>query len=343
MTYSASPSGFVRIVRQSAFATLLLSCAATAQTFPASCDTGELATVPLTFTDDQRPLIDASINGHTVPAMLNLGSAQTTVLNKKTLDRFGVPVRQVTSTAYRDEKDGRGNVLPTDQVVVKEGMMAVLKDYSAARTEGKNMSFIVEDFIDDAFGARIGAGNLLQTDLELALDAGYLKYFKPDGCFREHLAYWDAKAVAVPIRVDVWKRDPRPVFSVLINGKETFALLSTATPHSYIPASAAARLGLTPTAPGATQEEPLPGHGRDKPVWNVPVEQMAVGGLAVKDFNLRLMDLPYSGELVVLGADFLHRYRVYIAMSQGQVYFSPIGTQTPKRGSVEVIPQPLDS
>ena len=55
------------------------------------------------------------------------------------------------------------------------------------------------------------------------------------------------------------------------------------------------------------------------------------------------MDLPHSGAILVLGADFLHRHRVYIAMSQMQIYFTPISTpRVLKRGSVKVIPIPVD-
>ena len=62
--------------------------------------------------------------------------------------------------------------------------------------------------------------------------------------------------------------------------------------------------------------------------------------LEVKDMDLRLMDLPHSGEILVLGADFLHRHRIYIATSQKQIYFSPITTpRAVKRGEVKVIPQ----
>ena len=184
---------------------------------------------------------------------------------------------------------------------------------------------------------------VLQTDLEIALDAGYLKSFKPNGCFRTHLAYWDPQAVAVPLFQDPWKRDPRLVFGVRINGKVLGALLSTATPHSYLPRVTAERLGLTPGSPGATREDPLPGHAPDNPVWKVPVPELSIGSLQVNGVDLRLMDLPYSGDLLVLGADFLHRYRVYIATSQKQVYFSAVTTpREVKRGSVKVIPQVLN-
>lgn len=325
---------------------LLSSSPAIAQSPAASCDMGELSTTPLTFTSDLRPVMSASLNGTAIPAVVNIGSAQTIVLNKKTLDRLGIKVRHVTSTQFHDNRHPtttfipRGDFMPSGMFIVKEGVTTFVDDASFGRTRLKDSWYLVEDFMDDTFSARVGAGNLLQTDLEIALDEGYLKHFNPSGCFREHLAYWDPNAIAVPIDVDPWKRDPRPVFRMLINGKQVWALLSTATPHSYLPASVAAQLGLTPTAAGATREDPLPGDGADKPVWSVPVDHMSIGGMEVKDFKVRLMDLPHSGALLVLGTDFLHRHRTYIAMSQRQVYFSAVKNPILKRGTVDVVPQP---
>lgn len=299
---------------------------------------GEKATIPLSFTEDLRPVAQASIGGASVPVMLSTGAQESVVFNKKVLERLGIPVRTTTSKMFAiDERNDR-NV-----DIVRDIMIAPIKNFSFGLAKGKNGEFFVEDFLDDTYGLRIGAGTLLKQDLELALDAGYMKMFQPDGCFGEHLAYWDPQAVAVMSMGDPWKRDPRVVFNVRINGQIVTALLSTSTPQSYLPKAAGARLGLSPDARGAVREDPLPGDKADKPVWKVSVPLMNIGDLEVKDLDLRLMDLPQSGEILVLGVDFLHRHRVYIAMSQQKIYFSPISTpRVMKRGKVEVIPQTLD-
>lgn len=316
----------------------MLSNAAFAQSPTASCELGEQASFPLTFTEDMRPVGQAVINGTSVPVMISTGAAESAVLNKKTLDRLGIRVSSSTSSMFpSDERN------PTNAHLFRTISYALLNDSSFGSTRKKDALYPVEDFMDDTFGMRVGAGQLLQTDLELALDAGYIKSFRPKGCFREHLAYWDAQAVAVPVTADLWKRDPRVVFAVRIGDKAIPALLSTATPHSYLPKGTAAWLGLTPGSPGATREEALPGHAPDQAVWKVPVPAMSIGALEVKDLDLRLMDLPHSGDILVLGADFLHRHRVYIAMSQMQIYFSPISTpRALKRGSVKVVPLPVE-
>lgn len=314
----------------------MLSNAAFAQSSTASCERGEQASFPLTFTDDMRPVGEAVLNGTAVPVMISTGAAESAVLNKKALDRLGIRVSSSTSSMFpSDERN------PTGVHLVRNISYALLENFSFGSTRKKDALYPVEDFMDDTFGMRVGAGSLLQTDLEIALDAGYIKSFRPKACFREHLAYWDPQAVAVPATADLWKRDPRVVFAVRIGDKAVPALLSTATPHSYLPKGTAEWLGLTSGSPGATREEPLPGHGPDQAVWKVPVSTMSIGALEVKDIDLRLMDLPHSGDILVLGADFLHRHRVYIAMSQMQVYFSPITTpKAVKSGSVKVIAVP---
>lgn len=294
--------------------------------------------MPLTFTDDMRPVGRATINGAIVPVMLSTAAAESVVLNKKTLDRLGIDIRSSTARLLAD--DIQRNPLGID--IVRDVSHALVKEFSFDQVTRNDESYLVEDFMDDSFGVRMGAGSLLQSDLEIALDAGYIKSFKPSGCFRAHLAYWDPQTVAVAAFRDTWKRDPRMVFTVRIGGKDLPALLSTATPHSYLPKVVAERLGLTPDSPGATREEPLPGHTAEQAVWKVPVRSLQIGALEVTDLDLRLMDLPYSGQVLILGADFLHRHRVYIATSQNQIYFSPVSTpRTMKRGTVNVIPQPI--
>lgn len=317
---------------------LFASHAASASSLPAGCEMRELASLGLRFTEDLRPVGDATINGHTVSAMLSTGAAESVVLNKKILERLGIAVRSATSKL--DAADKRNSHQGVDMLV--DTSYATIKELSIGQVARKSGAYKVEDFIDDTYGIRVGAGTLLHTDLEIALDAGYLKSFDPHGCTQAHLAYWDPQAVSVLAMGDPWKRDARVVFTAQIGGKPIHALLSTATPHSYLPKAAAVRLGLTPDSPGATREAPMPGHDADKPVWKVPVPSMSIGALEVRDLELRLMDLAHEGEVLVLGVDFLHRHRVYIAMEQRRIYFSPVTTPQPlKRGSVQVIPQPL--
>lgn len=312
---------------------------AVANSLPPGCEMRELANIPLSFADDLRPIGEATINGRAVSAMLSTGAGESIILNKKVLQQLGIPVRSTTSKL--DAEDHRNSHKWVDMYV--DISLARVDELSIGQIAKKSGSYQVEDFMDDTYGVRVGAGMLLETDLEIALDAGYLKMFSPNGCGQAPLAYWDPEAVSVLAMGDPWKRDTRLVFNALVGGKPILAMLSTATPHSYLPKAAAVRLGLTPDSPGATREAPLPGDNPDKPVWKVPMPPMSIGALQVKDLDLRLMDLPREAEILVLGVDFLHRHRVYISRGQRLIYFSPVAMPRPlKRGAVQVISPPVN-
>lgn len=295
----------------------LTPLAALAQTLPAGCAMNELAMVPLIFTTNGVPLVEATLNGSKIPALLDLGQQHATAISKKTLDQLGVPIRS-TETNYPG-------------VFV---MNSLIDHFALGPNEHKKSWFPVEDIPYDFIGAKIGANYLLRTDLELNFEDRYIKYFKPTGCYRAKLAYWDANAVSVPARHDSRRRDLRPWFKVRINGKDISATLSTADEHTYMDLFTAQRMGLSTEAPGAVREEPVVGwYDRSQSVWTVPVAEMMVGDLKVTDFKVRLMNMDLTGEAIFLGADFLRRHRVYIAMSQNRIYFTPIT-------SAPVPPQP---
>lgn len=225
---SLTPPAFrISLLRAAICAGLFMSHAAWANSLPAGCDMREQARIPLSFTDDLRPVAEATINGSTVPAMLSTGAGESLVFNKKILERLGIEVRHTTSKL--DAEDARN---PKTVDLYVDISHANIKDFSIGPAKGKGGTYKVENFMDDTYGVRVGAGMLLQSDLEIALDDGYLKSFNPSGCTGAHLAYWDPQATSVLAMWDPWKRDARVVFTATVGGKPIHALLSTATPYS---------------------------------------------------------------------------------------------------------------
>jgi predicted aspartyl protease len=258
--------------------------------------------------DDSLPIVETQVNGHAVPSVLDTGLQPATSLDKKTLEGFGVTVRSVEST-----------------YAGVDVMTALMDHIALGPTEYKKTWFVVNDLEEEGVGAKIGANFLFRTDVEIALADRYLKFFKPSGCFRAKLAYWDATAPSVPFTVHPLKKDMRPWFKVSINGKEIKAVISTASPHSYMDLFTAQRMGLSTELAGAQRLAPFEGwFGRKQEVWRVPVPEMSIGDLKLKDVDMRLLNLDLSGETLILGVDFLRQHRVYVAMSQNRIYFSPV-------------------
>jgi len=151
----------VSLLRYAVCASLAWSNAALAQSLSPDCDMGEQTTMPLKWTDDMRPIGEAIINGTPVPAMISTAAADSAILNKKILDRLGVPVRTSQSVMFPENIRN-----PTGIYSVLDVSFAVLDDFSFGAARRKNVMYQVEDFMDDTFGVRIGAANLLYTDLE---------------------------------------------------------------------------------------------------------------------------------------------------------------------------------
>lgn len=285
-----------------------LSAPASAQALPAGCQPGEPSTLPLTFRSDAVPLVEVRIDGHAVPALIDTGAQQATSLDRKTLEEFGVKVKLSES-----------NYVGVQVANAQVGHVAL------GPNEYRNAWFAVDDLQDQGVGAKIGANYLFRSDVEIALAGGYLKLFQPRGCLRASLAYWDPKTPSVPFKVHPLRKDLRPWFKVRINGQDIDAVISTISTHSYVDLFTAQRMGLSPESPGATREASVKSwRDRQQPVWKVPVPRMSIGELEIKDFDLRLMNMDLSGEMLVLGTDFLRRHRVYVAMSQNRIYFSPV-------------------
>lgn len=286
----------------------LLAPAASAQSLPPGCVLGEVATLPLTFHGNSVPVAEARINGKPVEALIDSGGQHATVLDKDTLEGMGVKVIS-SETNYAG-------------VYV---LNANIEHIAIGATEFRKAWFAVDKLTGEGVGARIGANYLFRNDVELNLQDRYLKFFKPTGCLRAPLAYWDPTTPSVPFQIHPQRKDLRPWFKVRINGEEVKAVISTTTTHSYLDLFTAKRMGLTPESPGATRGQPgLKWNDRDAAFWTVPVPQMAIGKLETKDFSLRLVNMERSGEMLVLGTDFLKRHRVYVAMSQNRIYFSPL-------------------
>ena len=294
-----------------------LPAAVLAQSRPAGCHTGEITTLPLTIRDDSLPIVETRVNGHAVPSMLDTGLQFATSLDKKTLEGFGVRVRSMESTYAGID------------------VMTALMDHVAlGPTEYKKTWFVVNDLADEGVGAKIGANILFRTDVEIALTERYLKFFKPSGCFRAKLAYWDAAAPSVPFTIHPLKKDMRPWFKVRVNGNEISAVISTASSHSYMDLFTAQRMGLSAESAGAKRLAPVEGwHGRKQEVWSVPVAEMSIGDLKLKNVDMRLLNLGLAGEMLILGADFLSQHRVYVAMSQNRIYFSPVNAKPAPSGA----------
>lgn len=272
----------------------------------AQCDLGDPVTTPIVFAGEARvPVITGTVNKQPFRFMLKTSDSATT-LNRAPLEKMGLSVRSTTT-----------NYVGVD-------VLTVFTDKVTAGAVGRSGEFIVHDKKSEVYDGKVGGTMLLRTDLELAYADGYMKQTSPRGCIRTFLATWDPKAIVVRFTNDAEHADLRPFFWVSVNGTPVRAIIATDWAETTIDAKTAARLGLTPTMAGAQDDGEVTGW-RDKKqkVSKVPAD-IAIGDYQVKQATVRIFDMDLSGELMVLGADFLRANRVLIAMSQRKLYITPV-------------------
>jgi predicted aspartyl protease len=287
------------------FALMPAHAPALAQTLPAGCEVQLLSTLPVVF-ENGLPTVEGKINGQPLRMLVDTGITVTT-LSKPAAEKLGIPVITSEST-YAGI-----NV-----------MNAQLDSFAVGPFDRKGW-FVVDEYKNTGADLRLGANILFGTDVEIFLAQQQLKFFSSKGCFRAKLAYWDQSAASVKLEIDPRKRDLRPWFMTRINGKDIPTVLSTKSEHSYLDRHTAARAGITPELPDAQPEQSIVGwREKTQPVWSIPLTAMSIGGMPVPDFKIRLVNLDLSGEILVLGRDFLLRHRVYVAKGQGRVYFTPV-------------------
>lgn len=275
-----------------------------------TCDMGTPTVVPLSFVGAEAyPTIPVTIDGK--PADVFLETEQrVTLLNQKPLDKLGIKTRNAETTyAGVDIK------------------VTLLSEFLAAGVNAKGY-FSVVDASDEILGS-LGMNHFQRKDIDLWLANREMRVSRPVDCRRAFLATWDPKAHTVDFRLDPSLRDLRPWFKVRVNGTDVNAIIATGSPYSYLDLHTAARLGITPQSPGVAESgEVISWRDKRMQVWRAPVTEMKIGNYTVPTPRLYLYDMTLSGEMMVLGLDFLRNHRVLMSMSQRRIYISHLGGPT---------------
>jgi clan AA aspartic protease (TIGR02281 family) len=185
----------------------------------------------------------------------------------------------------------------------------------------------------------LGAGFLLQTDVEFDLADKRLRFFKPRGCRGDQVVYWNTPYAVTPL---LPPQDRALKVAVMVNGTPVRAQLDTGSPHSSLIPESAERAGIKPF----TKDAAMVGVARGLGPQAVAVSQGIFSSFAfgdevihnaaldiadmfqadtVEELGSRLARPAVDAQQMLIGADFFHAHRIYIAESQHKIYVSYIG------------------
>jgi hypothetical protein len=309
------------------FASLALVAAAPCSAMAADgqCQLIKIAEWPLR-SDSYRPAVDATINGQKVGVLLDTG-ASLSFIRRSAANKLGL----ITSPKRGYRLFGIGGETQVEETLVDEFRIAdaVYKNW-VALVAGEH------DFPGD-LAVLLGYDFFNQMDIEFDLPNKVVRLFQAKGCGGASLAYWSKDAVALPLEAGKYI-----FFPVSVNGKPLLAELDSGTSLSALSAEGALQVNVTSQTPGVVPGGCVTGLGKVRvDQWIAPFESFRIGDEVIRSPRIRFGDLwqntkyESTGSTIarrlndlpdmLLGADFLRAHRVYVAHSQGKLYFSYSG------------------
>ncbi|MGH7009584.1 MAG: aspartyl protease family protein, partial [Caulobacteraceae bacterium] len=188
--------------------------------------------------------------------------------------------------------------------------------------------FTIDKHVFAVGGSEIGEDGLLgQNELgllddEYDLGHGAVRFVHPIGCGDRPLAYWaGSKLVSVLTIYHAFDRAAKFTQSyVEVDGKRALALFDTGAGETVLSQRFASSIGIKPGGPGVEFAGAVSGVGPSLvKSWTAPVANVKIGGEEIR--NTRLHVAPIAPD-ILLGDDFFLSHRVYVANSQGKIYFT---------------------
>jgi predicted aspartyl protease len=296
----------------------------------AACQLGLAAQLPIVV-DHNQGLAAAEINGKAVKFLVDTGAAKT-LLWRGAAEGLGLHAVDMEGVYFY----GVGGREPA--------RITTVRDLKLGSATAHNIRMIVIGPAGAVQSPRyvgiLGADLLLQDDLELDFADGAVRLMKPKGCVGDEVVYWN-KPYAMATLIASNNPDARGVrFWVSLNGKPVEALLDTGSTHTVVTSRAADAAGVTPRSEGVQAAGKTSGIGPGAvKIYTATFATLAIGDEKIENAKLELGDIfekdketPTGSHIasetavnvpgILLGADFIKAHRIYIARSQGKVYFS---------------------
>lgn len=308
------------------FAALLLVGSGLAAPARAACRMLKIGELPVQV-DGPHLTVEAQINGRPVRLIVDTGSFAT-LLFRGSIQQLGLTTKPLDSVRFYGVGGDAG------------AQMTHVNAFTLSNLVIQNLNLLVagRSTLGGAQGI-LGAGFLLQADVEFDLPEGKLRLFRPEGCTGDQVVYWGNAYSATPMIGDNTQQID---VTVLLNGAPLRAEMDTGSDLSVVTTAAAAKAGLTPTSPGVKTVEQAHGLGAQPVQSYVGVfPTFTFGDETIRNAKLRVADLfhadtdvragsrikgqAFEEPQMLLGADFFRSHRVYVSRGQKKVYVSYMG------------------
>jgi predicted aspartyl protease/tetratricopeptide (TPR) repeat protein len=289
---------------------MLLQGTALAET----CQVGDFGALPVEMVGD-RATTSVSINGQNTRLFLDTGAWFSIMSRANAAD---LKLR-TSMLPFGMRGSGIGGSFSEELVRIK--------DFGILGGTLHNIEFLVGG--SDTGSGLIGANFLDAVDLDIDLAHGKLHLMRPDGCGARPMAYWvtDGNFQTADLLSSRNQHDHRSFVNVVINGKKVRALLDSGAVTTTLTREAAERVGLDLSAPDVKASGRISGFGaKSFQSWQVPVDSYSIGTETISHSKVLVMDgrigMGEDAPDMLLGVDFFLAHHIYVANSQGKIYFT---------------------
>jgi clan AA aspartic protease (TIGR02281 family) len=289
-----------------------------------ACQLQTMAVFPIVMHGNE-PLVEASINGHPVKFLLDTGSSKT-IITREAAERLGLGATYLEGVTFYGVGGGDAAQITT------------VRDLKIGAFAAHDIRMIVtgRGLGSPEFVGLLGADFLMQGDIELDWAGGVVRLFKPKGCQGDEVVYWNKPYATAQLTTG--EPDTAVVLYVDLNGHKVRTALDTGAAHTIVTTVTARNAGVSPHSVNVSAAGKTFGLGNEKvDTYVAEFPSLSVGDETVRNVTIELGDIfaaatdtslgsHISHQVMVdgmlLGADFIKAHRIYVARSQGKMYFS---------------------
>lgn len=293
---------------------LIAALALPAPAFASDCKLGVMADLPVTM-QGMRASVPVTIDGNETRLWLDSGAFFSVMPRARAME-LGL---KIGAAPFGLRLVGIGGSSDTELVTVRH--------FGIADRTLDDVQFLVGG--SDVGNGLIGRNLLALADTEFDLAGGTVKLTQPHGCNKMAIAYWAAGKPFFTTTLDGDDNRSSHLFRVMvrINGVQIKAEYDSGSPTTLIGRRAIERAGIDLKGPGVAPISGIGGFGRRvRQGWSVPVDSVAIGDETILKTRLNVIDSPTitdeGGPDMLIGADYMLAHHIYVARSQGRVYFT---------------------
>jgi predicted aspartyl protease len=276
------------------------------------CHLQRLAQIDMGMDDEGNVTVPLSIQGQTFAMVVDTGGVYS-MLTPSTVAAVGGESRSL----------GRKSYILSGNIKLKE--MATVKNVRLGNLVGDEEEFLVmpEDLVVPGDGGTFGADYLSHFDVDFDFAHAKLRLFSQDHCDGK-VVYWTQDATALTIVPFDMDDEHHITVKVILDGKETTALLDTGAPYTLLHLEKAEDLfGFKANSPDLV---PVDTNGGEL-LYSYPFKTIGFPGLTVDKPEIILdpklaSDLPRRAKMI-LGLNVLRQLHIFIAYKERKIYVTP--------------------